>query len=58
MEEEVTLLKNDTVRGIEKLIDHVKKWQSEGGNSNPRETALVITKLEEAKMWAFHMIKR
>jgi len=56
MEEKIEFYKNDTVREIESLIDSIKKWQSEGGSSNPRETALVITKLEEAKMWALQMV--
>lgn len=57
MEEKIEFYKNDTVRGIEKLIDSVKNWQSGGGSTNPRETALVLTKLEEARQWAFQMVK-
>lgn len=58
MEETIEFYKNDTVRGIESLIDSIKSWQKNVNMSNPRETALVITKLEEAKMWALQMVKR
>jgi hypothetical protein len=58
METEITYLSNDTVRGIEQLINHINKWRDEGGNANPRETALVLTKLEEARFWALDMIDR
>lgn len=58
MEETIEFYKNDTVRGIEKLIKSVKYWQSNGGHSNQRETELAITKLEEARFWAFQMVKR
>ncbi len=58
MEETITLYKNDTVRSIEQTIESIKKWQALGGHSNPRETALVLTKLEEARMWAMYMVNR
>lgn len=58
MEEEVVFLKNDTYRLIEGIIEHIKKWQTEGGRVNPRETALVITKLEEALFWSMKMVDR
>ena len=61
MEETIEFYKNDIVRGIEQLIESVNKWKNIGKpnpHANPRETALVITKLEEAKMWALQMVKR
>lgn len=58
MEETITIYKNDTVRGIERLIESIKKWQADGGYAKPRETALVITKLEEARFWALEMVDR
>ena len=58
MEETIQVYKNDTVRAIENQIEHVKKWSKDNDSSNPRETALVITKLEEAMMWAYKMVKR
>lgn len=58
METEITYLNNDIVRGIEKLITDIKIWRESGGKSNARETALVLTKLEEARFWALEMIDR
>lgn len=58
MEEEQVYLKNDFVRGIERLILEIRSWKDKGGSGNPRETALVITKLEEAKYWGLQMIDR
>lgn len=58
MEQEITFYKNDNVRAIETLIEHIKTWRDSGGHSNPRETALVLTKLEEARFWALEMIDR
>jgi hypothetical protein len=58
MEEVVEFYKNDTVRSIERVIAGVKAWRDGGGLANPRETALVITKLEEARMWALQMVRR
>lgn len=58
MEETIEYYKNDTVRAIEHVIGGVKSWQENNGRANPRETALVITKLEEAKMWALQMVLR
>ena len=61
MEEEIVFLKNDTYRSIESTLKHLKEWKDlNGGNhhANPRETALVITKLEEAMMWSLQMVKR
>ena len=58
MEETIEYYKNDTVRGIENVIKSIEIWKENGGLSNPRETALVITKLQEARFWALEMVKR
>lgn len=58
MEEEITFYKNDTVRAIEKIIASINNWKESGGYCNPRETALVLTKLEEARFWAYVMVNR
>ena len=58
MEEEITLVKNDTVRMLEKQIEHLNGWKKENPRCNQRETALVITKLEEALHWAYYMVNR
>ena len=58
MEEKVTFVKNDTVREIEQRIEYLKKWREGNDSANPREVALVITKLEEAMFWALKMVKR
>lgn len=58
MEEEIKFYKNDAVRAIEKVIVSVNNWRDSGGSINPRETALVLTKLEEARFWAYVMVKR
>jgi hypothetical protein len=62
MEESIKLTVNDTVRAIERVIKQVKEWNDRSGPQeqqyiNKRETALVITKLEEAQMWAYRMVK-
>ena len=58
MEEEITLAKNDTVRVIEAHIEHLVVWRADNPKCNQRETALVITKLEEAMHWAYYMVNR
>lgn len=58
MEEKIEFYKNDTVRHIDQLLTSIKLWQKNGGYARPRETALVITKLEEAKFWALLMVER
>lgn len=57
MREEKIVYPNDTTHAIEKIIQHLNKWKIDNSYSNPREVALVITKLEEAAMWSLKMIK-
>ena len=56
MGEEITFIKNDTVRAIETLIERTKVWAKDNEYAKGRETALVITKLEEARLWALDMV--
>ena len=58
MEEIIEFYKNATVRSIEQLITNIEGWQLNNDKANPRQTALVITKLEEAKFWALVMVNR
>jgi len=59
MEETIELVVNDTVREIERVIKSTNEWRlNPGSRVNPREAALVITKLEEAQMWAYRMVKQ
>jgi len=58
MEEKIEFYKNDTVRVLEKQIEYLHSWKIENPKCNQQETALVITKLEEAKMWSLLMVKR
>ena len=56
MGEEITFVKNDTVRSIESQIEHIENWRKDNPRCNQRETALVITKLQEARFWALEMV--
>lgn len=58
MEQEINYYSNDTIRGIEKIIAGVKEWQKDNDRAVPRNVALVITKLEEARFWALEMVNR
>lgn len=58
METEINYLSNDTVRAIEKLIRGINEWKEDNSSAKGRETALVLTKLEEARFWALEMVNR
>lgn len=58
MQDTKTVYPNDTTRAIERLIKHLNEWKVNNPSSNPRETALVITKLEEAAHWSLEMVKQ
>jgi hypothetical protein len=55
---ERTVYPTDTTTAIEKLIEHLNTWKQDNPKANPREVALVITKLEEAAHWSLFMVKR
>lgn len=47
--------KNDTQRAIIDIIEDLKAWVSD--LADPRVKAIVITKLEEAELWASKLVK-
>ena len=57
MGEERIVYPNDTTRLLETRIAHLRQWQIDNPRCNPREVALVITKLEEAALWSLRMVK-
>ena len=56
MDEEVTFSINDTNRAIERVIDHLRKWDSP--LCDQRVKALILTKLEEAQLWSLNLVKK
>lgn len=58
MEETIEFYKNDTFRALDKLIAGIQEWRTENDRCNQRETALVLTKLEEARLWSLQMVNR
>ena len=56
MGEDVTYSVNDTNRGIQRVIDDLKDWESP--LCDPRVKALIITKLEEAQLWSLKLVKK
>ena len=58
MQEEKIVYPNDTTRAIDKIIEHLNVWKKDNDRVNPRELALVITKLEEASLWSLKMVKQ
>jgi hypothetical protein len=56
MNEEVVFTVNDTTRGIERVMEGVRKWRNASDLVDERATAIVLTKLEEAAMWSLKMV--
>lgn len=54
MDEEITFPINDTFRTIERIITDLRKWDSP--SCNQRVKALILTRLEEAQLWALRLI--
>lgn len=57
MGEERIVYPNDTTNSIEKMVKHLNEWKQDNPSANPREVALVITKLEEAALWSLKMVR-
>ena len=57
MRDQIEVVPNDTTRALQKIVKNLKKWKDGNDRANQREVALVITKLEEAILWSYAMVK-
>lgn len=55
MDEEIMVSLNDTFRAISAVIADLRKWESD--KCDPRVKALLLTKLEDAQLWALRLLK-
>lgn len=55
MQEEKTYAINDTYRAIKRVSDSLKDWESP--LCDPRVKAMILTKLQEARLLSLELIK-
>lgn len=56
MAEEEIVVPNDTTRAIRKVAADLKAWVSD--LADPRIKAMILTKLEEAELLSFRLVKK